>query len=122
MSGMSTSGSVLWKITCAPWSVPCAERRVSLEQVPRDRPPLDLIGSLVDPVDANIPHHPLDWHLFGVPHPAVDLHHAVDDSPDHAGAGQFRDRRFVPDVAALVGLPGGVEHQPLHLLDLDSAV
>src|ERR1700732_5414652 len=116
---MSTSGYGLRKITCASWSAPCAERRVSLQQVARDRPALDLVCSFVDPVDANVAHDALDRHLFGVAHPAVDLHDPVDDPPDHAGACQLRNRRLVPGVATLVGLPGGIEHEPLHLLDLD---
>src|SRR5438445_13490886 len=115
ISGMSTSGYELRKITCAPASAPRAQRRVPLQQVARNRTALDFVRSLVDPVDTNVAHHALDGHLFGVAHAAVDLHHPVDDPPDHAGTRQLRDRRLVPSVAALVRLPGGVEPRPLHL-------
>src|ERR1700694_6165373 len=104
---MSTSGYGLRKITCASRSAPCAERGVSLQQVARDRPTLDLVSSFVDPVDANVAHDALDRHLFRVAHPTVDLHDPIDDPPYHAGARQLRDRRLVPRVAALVHLPGG---------------
>src|SRR6202011_4312873 len=103
---MMTSGYELRKITRAPLSAPRAARRVSLQQVARDRATLELVRPFVDPVDAHVAHHAFDRHLFRVSHPSVDLHDTVDDPPDHAGARQLRDRRLVPCVATLVGLPG----------------
>src|SRR5690349_8183541 len=99
--------------TCTPTQSPPHSSPL-LNHIPRNHDPLNLTRPLVNPRHPRVPIQLLDHEFRRVPHPAVDLHRAVDDPPQRFTTKQLHHRRLSPERLPLIALVRRPIHHALH--------